>query len=41
MKTITPQNLLTSLREGVFEIRVEPDVAARARSAIRRMIEIT
>jgi quinolinate synthase len=41
MKTITPENLLTSLREGVFEVRVEPKIAARARSAIERMIEIT
>ena len=41
MKAITPENLLTSLREGVFEVRVEPEVAARARTAIERMIAIT
>jgi quinolinate synthase len=41
MKAITPQNLLTSLREGVFEVRVEKDVADRARRAIERMIAIT
>src|SRR5438874_2599299 len=40
MKTITPENLLTSLREGVFEVRVEPDVADRARLALERMIAI-
>src|SRR6266550_4299872 len=40
MKAITPENLLTSLREGVFEVRVDPDIAARARSAIERMIAI-
>jgi quinolinate synthase len=41
MKAITPQNLLTSLREGVFEVRVDAGVAERARTAIQRMIEIT
>src|SRR5919108_221535 len=40
MKAITPQNLLTSLREGVFEVRVDAGVAERARTAIQRMIEI-
>jgi quinolinate synthase len=40
MKTITPENLLTSLREGVFEVRVEPDVADRARLTLERMIAI-
>jgi quinolinate synthase len=40
MKTITPENLLTSLREGVFEVRVDPDVAERARLALERMVAI-
>jgi quinolinate synthase len=40
MKTITPAKLLRTVRDGVFEVRVEPDVAARARRAIERMIEI-
>src|SRR5437763_2307935 len=41
MKAITPENLLTSLREGVFEVRVEKDVAHRARRAIERMVAIS
>jgi quinolinate synthase len=40
MKTITPAKLLRSLREGVHEVTVPEDVAARARRAIQRMIEI-
>jgi quinolinate synthase len=40
MKAITPENLLVSLREGIFEIEVPEDVAARARRAVERMIEI-
>ena len=40
MKAITPENLLTSLREGVFEVRVEKDVADRARRAIEHMVAI-
>jgi len=40
MKMITPAALLRSLREGVDEVHVDPDVAARARGAVRRMIEI-
>ena len=40
MKTITPENLLTSLREGVFDVRVEPEIAERARLALERMIAI-
>ena len=40
MKMITPENLLTSLQEGVFEIDVPPDIAARARRSVERMIEI-
>lgn len=40
MKMITPENLLTSLREGVFEIDVPADIAERARQAVERMIAI-
>jgi quinolinate synthase len=40
MKMITPENLLTSLRDGVFEIDVAPAIAERARAAVERMIEI-
>ena len=40
MKTITPENLLTSVREGVFEVRIEPEIADRARLALQRMIAI-
>jgi len=40
MKMINPENLLTSLRDGVFEIDVPPDIAVRARAAVERMIAI-
>ena len=40
MKTITPAKLTRSLREGVHEVTVDPEIAGRARRAIRRMIEI-
>jgi quinolinate synthase len=40
MKTITPQKLLTSLRDMVYEVTVPADVATRARIAIERMIAI-
>ena len=40
MKAITPEKLLTSLREGVHEITVPDDVAERARGAVERMIAI-
>jgi quinolinate synthase len=40
MKMITPENLLTCLREGVFEIDVPPEIAERARRAVERMIEL-
>ena len=40
MKTITPAKLTRSLREGVHEVTVDPEIADRARRAIRRMIEI-
>jgi len=41
MKTITPEKLLRSLRDDVFEVTVEPEVADRARLAITRMLEVT
>src|SRR5918996_709439 len=40
MKTITPGKLLRSLRDGVFEVTVDEDVASRARRAIERMLAI-
>jgi quinolinate synthase len=40
MKMITPENLLTALRDGVFEIDVPPAIAERARLAVERMIAI-
>jgi quinolinate synthase len=40
MKAITPENLVTSLRDGIYEIEVADDIAERARLAVERMIEI-
>jgi quinolinate synthase len=40
MKMITPENLLVSLRDGVFEIDVPDDIAGRARQSVERMIAI-
>lgn len=40
MKTITPANLVTSLRDMVYEVEVPKDIADRARLAIERMIAI-
>jgi quinolinate synthase len=40
MKMITPENLLTSLREGVYEIDIPADIAVSARQAVERMIAI-
>ena len=40
MKMITPEALLRSLRQGTDEVHVEPVLAARARTAVQRMIEI-
>jgi quinolinate synthase len=40
MKMITPEKLLRALREGRDEVHVDPDLAARARLAVQRMIEI-
>ena len=40
MKMITPAKLLRSLRENLFEVDVDPVVAARARASVERMIAI-
>jgi quinolinate synthase len=40
MKTITPAKLTRSLRDGLFGIEVETEVARRARRSIERMLEI-
>jgi quinolinate synthase len=40
MKMTTPEALLRCLRDGVEEVVVEPDVAARARRAVEAMIAV-
>lgn len=40
MKTITPEKLLRTLREGVFEVEVPRDIADRALLAVERMISV-
>ena len=40
MKMITPEALLRSLREGTDEVHVNPELAARGRAAVQRMITI-
>jgi quinolinate synthase len=40
MKMTTPATLLRCLRDGVEEVHVAPDVAARARRAVQEMIAI-
>jgi quinolinate synthase len=40
MKMITPEKLLRALREGRDEVHVDPELAARGRAAVQRMIEI-
>lgn len=40
MQMITPPKLLRSLRDGVDEVHVAPDVADRARLAVERMVAI-
>jgi quinolinate synthase len=40
MKTITPDKLLRSLREMVFEVTVPEDIRVRAARAVERMIEL-
>jgi quinolinate synthase len=41
MKMITLEKLLASLRDWKHEVTVEPEVAARARGAIERMVAIS
>jgi quinolinate synthase len=40
MKTITPEKLLRSLRDMVFEVTVPEDIRIRAARAVERMIEL-
>jgi quinolinate synthase len=40
MKMITPEKLVRSVRDGVHEVTVDPDIAVRARRSIERMLEI-
>ena len=40
MKMITPEKLMRSLLENRDEVHVDPDIAARARGAVERMIAI-
>jgi len=40
MKRITLDNILTSLRTGDFEVTLDADVAARARLAVQRMVDL-
>jgi len=40
MKMITPERLLRCLRDGTDEVHVDPELAARGRVAVQRMIAI-
>jgi quinolinate synthase len=40
MKMITPEALLRCLRDGTDEVHVDPDLAARGRAAVQRMIAV-
>jgi quinolinate synthase len=40
MKMNTPEKLLRALREGRDEVTVDPDIAARARSAVEAMVAL-
>jgi quinolinate synthase len=40
MKMITPEKLLTTLRDGVYPVEVDEDIRVRAESAVTRMIAI-
>ncbi len=40
MKMTTPEVLLRSLRDGTTEVRVEPEIARRARRAVDAMISV-
>ncbi len=41
MKKITLDKLYRSLRDGVYEVRVDPHIAARARAAVERMLALS
>ncbi len=41
MKRITLDKVYRSLRDGVYEVRVDPEVASRARTAIERMLALS
>jgi len=40
MKKITPDSIMLALREMQYEIKVRPDIAARALKAIERMLKV-
>ena len=40
MKMITLENLHRSLRDEVFEVRVPPEIADKARASVQRMVDI-
>ena len=40
MKMTTPERLLSSLREGTFEITVDEEIRKRALASVQRMIAI-
>jgi len=40
MKTITLEKVATSLRNMVHEVRVQDEIAGKARLAIQRMLEL-
>lgn len=40
MKMITPAKVIRALREGIEEVTVAPDIAARARASVEKMIAI-
>src|SRR5580658_5693408 len=40
MKRISLENILEALREERFEVRIDPEIAARARLSVQRMIDL-
>jgi quinolinate synthase len=40
MKMITLRKVRASLRDGIHEVTVDPEIAARARGALDRMVEL-